>query len=628
MRSILPFATLICLAFRVEGLPADESPGIDFAHQITPLLKQQCGACHTDGAAKGGLSLDTRADLLAAKIATPGKSAGSELLDRVTSTDPEYRMPREGDPLTQAQVTLLRQWIDAGLPWEDGFTFRSDRSRAPLAPRNPELPAAVAGRENPVDRFVDAYFHEQGIPRPGRLDDAAFLRRAHLDLIGLLPTLEELDRFLQDHRSDKRAALVQELLDRDRDYAEHWLTFWNDLLRNDYAGTGYIDGGRKQITGWLYQSLRTNKPYDEFVRELLNPAPDASGFIDGIKWRGRVNSSQTPEIQFSQNMAQIFLGINLKCASCHDSFIDDWKLSDAYNLAAIVSETPLEIHRCDNPTGDMAHAAFLFPELGRIDPQASRAERLQQLAVIATHPANGRLTRTIVNRLWERLFGRGIVHPVDTMDNPPWSPDLLDSLAYYMSEHGYDLKETLALIASSDAYGLESALLTEDPPGEDYQFVGPIARQMTAEQFVDALWTLTATIPQKADANVGDRGEHPIRASLVVSDPLMRSLGRPNREQVVTTRPAGLTTLQALDLSNGPMFAETLVQGARNLKERHPEWTTDQLMDWICRSALSRPPSPEELAIAGELVSSMDNEAGVADLLWSVLVLPEFQLIR
>ena len=159
---------------------------------------------------------------------------------------------------------------------------------------------------------------------------------------------------------------------RDRQYAEHWLTFWNDLLRNDYAGTGYIDEGRRQITGWLYRSLLENKPYDQFVRELISPTPESEGFIKGIKWRGRINSSQTPEVQFAQNVSQVMLGINLKCASCHDSFIDGWKLADAYGMAAIVSEQPLEIHRCDKPTGETAQAGFLFPELGTIDPALSR----------------------------------------------------------------------------------------------------------------------------------------------------------------------------------------------------------------------------------------------------------------
>ena len=176
------------------------------------------------------------------------------------------------------------------------------------------------------------------------------------EMVGLLPTPEELNAFLKDTSTDKRARLVRRLLNEQRGYTEHWLTFWNDLLRNDYAGTGYIDGGRKQISGWLYSSLVANKPYDQFVRELISPMPDAEGFIKGIQWRGNVNASQVIELQFSQNVSQVFFGINMKCASCHDSFIDTWKLDDAYGLAAITAEKPLEIYRCDHPTGKMAAA--------------------------------------------------------------------------------------------------------------------------------------------------------------------------------------------------------------------------------------------------------------------------------
>ena len=171
--------------------------------------------------------------------------------------------------------------------------------------------------------------------------------------------------------------MIDELLANNQAYAEHWLSFWNDLLRNDYQGTGYIDGGRKQISAWLYRALVENKPFDEFVRELIAPSPESEGFIRGIKWRGNVNASQKQEVQFAQNVSQVFLGLNMKCASCHDSFIDRWTLAETYGLAAIYADAPLEMYRCDKPTGKMAEAAWMFPELGQIDPAAPREERLQ-----------------------------------------------------------------------------------------------------------------------------------------------------------------------------------------------------------------------------------------------------------
>src|SRR5262249_5110783 len=152
-------------------------------------------------------------------------------------------------------------------------------------------------------------------------------------------------------------------------------------------------------------------------RELISPTPESEGFIKGIKWRGNVNASQVPELQFAQNVAQVFFGINLKCASCHDSFIDNWKLRDSYGLAAVIADRPLELHRCDKPLGEKAVPRFVFAELGSIDAAQPRAKRLEQLAGLVTHSDNGRFTRTIANRLWQRLMGRGIVHPVDVMAN-------------------------------------------------------------------------------------------------------------------------------------------------------------------------------------------------------------------
>ena len=125
---------------------------------------------------------------------------------------------------------------------------------------------------------------------------------SYLDLVGLLPTEDQLKAFLADASSAKREKLIDTLLANKVGYADHWLTFWNDLLRNDYAGTGYIDGGRKQITKWLYAALIDNMPYDQFVRELVSPSPESEGFINGIKWRGNVNAAQSPELQFAQNV--------------------------------------------------------------------------------------------------------------------------------------------------------------------------------------------------------------------------------------------------------------------------------------------------------------------------------------
>ena len=174
---------------------------------------------------------------------------------------------------------------------------------------------------------------------PTLVSDALFARRVYLDVWGLLPAPEELQAFLADRTPAKREALVATLLADDEKYAEHWISFWNDLLRNEDGVTYFSEtAGRKSITDWLHAALTSNLPYDQFVTKLLNPAApgDPEGFLIGVNWRGETSAAVTPWMQASQNTAQVFLGVNLKCNACHDSFVSKWKLKDAYALAGVL----------------------------------------------------------------------------------------------------------------------------------------------------------------------------------------------------------------------------------------------------------------------------------------------------
>lgn len=630
MRLASFFITLFA-AFSITRADEATKP-VDFAHEVVPILKAHCVKCHSNGTYKGSISFDTRADIVK-KAVVPGKSATSKLIARVTSQDPDERMPPEGKPLDAKQIATLKRWIDEGASWEPGFSFKAKAYVAPIKPRKPTLPP---GDGHPIDRILDKYFADHKVKPPPALDDTAFARRVYLDLIGLLPTPSELNAFLDDTAANKRAALVHRLLNDKRAYTDHWLAFWNDLLRNEYKGTGYIDGGRKQITGWLYKSLLDNKAYDQFVRELINPTPESEGFAKGIRWRGQVNASQIVELQFSQNVGQVFFGANLKCASCHDSFIDHWKLDDAYGLAAVIADQPLPEFRCDKPTGKTAGAKFLFPELGTIDPKQPKVKRLERLAELVTTQNNGRFTRTIANRIWHRLMGHGIVHPVDLMGDKPWSEDLLDYLAEYLVDSAYDLKKLMEHIATSRIYQSGAVPIANEIASDEYVFRGPEVKRLTAEQFVDAVWMLTGTAPPKpvAPASIPPFAESTpperrfVRATLVDCDSLMRSLGRPNREQMVTVRPEQLSTLQALDLANGAELATLLSRGAANLLKANPKATPDELAGQIFVRALGRKPTADELAAARGLIGDKPTANGVADLLWAVVMLPEFQLVR
>lgn len=620
------------IIFLAAGFAFSQEKPLDFVHEVVPILKKHCASCHTNGTYKGSVSFDTRQVLIQSKAVVSGDSKKSELIKRITSNDAAERMPPKGPALGEKEVQILARWIDSKLPWDDTFTFKVETYVAPLKYREVKVPA---GNGHPIDRILDPYLARQKTGTLPLVTDDIFYRRASLDIVGLLPLPEEIESFIASADPQKREKLVESLLNDNRAYTDHWLCFWNDLLRNEYKGTGYIDGGRKQITSWLYNAILTNKPYDQFVRELIKPTPDSEGFIKGIKWRGRVNASQVAELQFSQNISQVFFGVNMKCASCHDSFIDNWKLDDAYALAAIVSDKPLEIYRCDKATGKTAVAGFLWPELGSIDSKLPKDKKLEQLASLVTHPDNGRFSRTMANRIWQKLMGRGIVHPVDMMANKPWNDDLIDYLAGYFKENKYDLKKLIGHITTSRAYQYKAATFAEEPASENYVFNGPMYKRMTAEQFMDAVWLVTGTAPAKADAPLpkdipaasGSAKRNMIRAVLVHSNLLMRTLGRPNREQVVTTRAELLTTLEALDLASGSIFHDLVTRGGRQILAELKDKSKDAIIKNVYLRSLGRNPDASELSGASLLLGEKPDADSLADLLWVIFLLPEFQLI-
>lgn len=800
-------------------LPPAASHQINFTSEIKPILEASCIKCHGRGRARGEFRIDSRETLLkggaTGPAVVPGKSAESLLIELVMGFDPDNQMPKKGSKLTRDQIGVLRAWIDQGLVWDSTVTF-ARAEPANLKSRRPNMPAGGDPKTNPVDLFLQPYYEAHKIQQAKLVDDRTFARRAWLDLVGLLPPQKDLEQFISSKERDKRNLLVKRLLADNQNYAIHWLTFWNDALRNDYRGTGYIDGGRLQITKWLYASLARDLPYNQFVAQLINPKPEAEGFVKGIVWRGAVNASQMPHMQAAQNISQVFMGVNLKCASCHDSFINDWMLSDAYGLAGLYADAPLEMVQCDKPTGERAPLKFIYPQLGKIDPDADKPARLKQLADIICDRNDGRLTRTLVNRLWRQFMGRGLVEPVDDMEKAAWNPDLLDWLAEDFADHGYDVKHVIEQIVTSRAYQMPAVAAGEQSIS-DFVFKGPTVRRLTAEEFRDALTSMVGigypmpiadvdftlanstaesmkSLPvspkwiwnksdaaQKAAAgtvyfrkdftletapndgavvvvcdnsfvlnvngkkvgegndytkpyvfdihsrlkkgqnfisiksvnnlpnNVAPKdgesllgSENPaglilyarvrdgakvydlatdnswrwssqgkdlnqavatpgnwnpaielgpisiapwklstnyvqrmfagihagkVRAALVYADPLQTALGRPNREQVVTTRSTTATTLEALELTNGPELAGLLQKGAEKILSENPAINSRDLATQLYETALGRRPTSKELRLAGELLGEKPQQSGVEDLIWNIAMLPEFQLI-
>ncbi len=605
--------------------------------EVRTILAHNCYSCHSETKTKGDLRLDSKDAIMKGGedgvVVIPNHPDKSEMIRRISlPKGHKEAMPTKGKRLTEREINVLKFWIEKGALWPDGKE-KSIYRVAALEPRMPVLPPASGDLVKPVDRLVNAYFQKNKIAWQNVVNDRIYIRRVYLDIIGLIPSPEKVDAFVADSNPDKREKLAMELLNRNDDYAQHWMSFWNDALRNDYSGTGYITGGRFDITKWLYTSLQVNKPYNWFVKELISPDKQSEGFIKGIKWRGTINSSQRTEMQAAQNVSQVFLGLNLKCASCHDSFISDWKLADSYAFANIFADTLLEINRCDKPTGKIAGTKMLFPELGEISVDASTEKRLRQLADFLVQPKDGRLYRTVVNRIWAQLMGRGIVEPVDMMDNVPWSEDLLDWMASDFVANGYDMKKLIYTIVTSKTYQLPSSSVKEasDIMATDYKFTGMVRRRLTAEQFSDAI--SAAFNPMYADSAVvynllpdGLKSKLPFaRAGFVKNDPFLTSLGRPNRETVSTSRTSQANLLQALELTNGNKFTEALKEGSKQWHAKYP--TSDSLVTGLYRQALGRAPVPKEIAAARKILGAKPSEESIQDLVWAIALIPEFQLI-
>ena len=608
--------------------------------QVRTILAHNCYKCHGADKVKGDLRLDMKDMIFKGgehgPVIVAGNPDESEIVKRISLPEGDKKaMPSKDKRLTKAEIDIIKLWIKKGAPWPVTSARDVLFRVAQLQPRNPPLPPASQGFTNPVDIWVNEYFKKNKTVWPKPVDDKTYIRRVFLDIVGLLPAPSEVTTFAQDTRPDKRAILVRQLLNRNDDYAQHWLTFWNDALRNDYTGTGYITGGRFNISEWLYKSLQSDKPYNLFVQELLNPTQKSKGFIEGIKWRGVINASQKTEMQAAQNVSQVFLGLNLKCASCHNSFVSNWKLSDAYAFATIFADSALEINRCDKPTGKYTRPAVLWPELGSIDSAAKTEVKRKQLSENLTKPENGRLYRTLVNRIWAQMMGRGIVEPVDVMDNEPWSQDLLDWMAFNFVENKCDIKELIYLIASSKTYQLPSVAI-KDPnkiTAQDFRFAGMLRKRMTAEQFSDAVSSVVE--PVFPDSLMGynpykKAGKETIkplftRASLVINNPFLLALGRPSRETVITSRESQANLLQALELTKGERLNDALKKGAEKWLKQYQQ--PDIIINELYSKALNRQPGAKELEAAKKALGTSPGIDEVQDLFWAVVLLPEFQII-
>lgn len=496
----------------------------------------------------------------------------------------------------------------------------------------PTPPRVAAAANNPIDQFIAASWKQAKLPQasqsPSLCSDEVFLRRVYLDVIGVIPTGDEVQSFVYDRAKDKRARLIEQLLGRKADYAAHWTPFWEDALGRG-GETGGIKG-RGNYRDWAFKNFEADTPFDEMVAGLIDPALPIPGKASYI-----VNGSHQETTQTAANIAQVFMGTGMKCASCHNHFLNtEWPQKRFTAYASMFSPADLEIIRCESKTGKFAPARFAFdvPDAPTDAPTAEPA-RYARLAQLLTDPSNPRFAKSIVNRLWKRYLGLGLFEPADDFrsDTPASHPELLDWLAAEFMRHDYSIKYLTRLILNSRTYQLRYDPKLEDhfdiaKPGAPRFYRSPSLRRLSAEQFIDSVRV------------AGEGKMPPARAYLDSnSTALTRALGKPAaRIEVSTARPDDVAVVQALELLNGSQL-HGQIYSAKLVAELSKEKNLAPLVDRLYRSVLSREPSAGELSLATKyLQRTREAEAAapegfrqaVGDLMWALVVSPEFQYVR
>ncbi|WP_020469079.1 DUF1549 and DUF1553 domain-containing protein [Zavarzinella formosa] len=493
-----------------------------------------------------------------------------------------------------------------------------------------------------IDRHVAAQWKQLGIRPSPPTTDGEFIRRVSLDICGTLPTPDEVKDYVADTRPDKRARLIDWLLDRP-EYASYFALKWADILRNRGRGYGTSQqrAGTALFAGWIRDSIADNMPYDRFVTEILT-AVGSQEKNPATVWYRTVRA--TPE--YVESTAQAFLGIRIQCAQCHHHPAERWSQADYYQLAAVFARVGRRGGFADAevPTSETIYLAdegeVIHPRTGQAmqprppggpdfklnrhdDPRRSFARWM-------TAADNPYFARTMANRLWGHFFGRGIIHPIDDArsTNPPSNPELLDVLTRDFVAGNYDVKRLIRTICNSSVYALSSASNASNQ--DDHQsFARYYPRRLSAEVLLDAM-SQTLQSPTKFRSVSGDfpRGTRAIDLpDEAVPSHFLDVFGRPLRNSACECERVDAPALgQTLALVGSPEIQEKLTaEKGLVAKLANNKQLPEENIREIFMGVFARPPRPRELALAQSFLESQkDRKEAYASLLWSLLATNEF----
>jgi hypothetical protein len=532
------------------------------------------------------------------------------------------------------QVQLFQQPGDVAVMVRYQAKVGVFRATIPLGAPVEKLPVA----KNFVDELVFAKLKSIGMPPSALCDDTSFIRRTALDIAGRLPTADEAAKFLADKDPGKRDKWIDQLLDSP-EYAEYFASKWSALLRNKRSD-GTHRRGTYGFYNWIRDSLYANKPYDQFVREILAAAGDMA-HTPPVAWYRQVRETTTQ----LEDTAQLFLGQRLQCAQCHHHPFEKWSQEDYYRFGAFFSQVGRK--SSGQPGEDLIFVKRTPPSATNkktkqsVKPAGLGAPPLElsadddarlALAAWMTSRDNRFFARSLVNRYWKHFLNRGLVDPEDDMreTNPPTNPELLDALAKHFGESGYDLKNLVRTITRSQAYQLSS------PPNQhnaiDKQnFSRYYPRRLTAEALLDAINVVTKSQNKFEGLPRGARAMQLPDNSFNTSSYFLSVFGRPDSStSCECERSQDASLAQSLHLLNSKDVQDKITddKGTAALLAADAKTSDNEKLRQLYMAALSREPNEKELAVAREHLGKAKDDKGkrhaYEDLVWALINTKEF----
>lgn len=483
---------------------------------------------------------------------------------------------------------------------------------------------------NFIDELIHAKFKKLRITQADRSSDEVFVRRVYLDVLGVLPTVAETRGFLADEALDKRGKLIDVLLERP-ELAEVWAMKWAEVLRVRSTNT-LEPKGMHRYNDWLRLAIQENKPMNELARDLLS----AEGGNFSSPQSNFYLVEQTPTLM-AENVAQVFMGIRMQCAQCHNHPFERWTMDDYYSFSAFFSQVgrkassdPRETIVYDSRSGEQKNlrdGQVMQPKfLGGATPDLKGRDRRVVLAEWLTSEENPWFAKNLANRIWEHFMGKGIVHPTDDVrvTNPPSNPQLLEVLGERLASYDYDMRQLIRDICNSNTYQA-STHPAEDAKQDTRNFAYALVRRLPSEVLLDAISQVTDTKVKFRSLPLG------ARAIQVADGPsgnyFLDVFGRPTRLSASTEERRNEPTLaQVLHLINGTTFTDAMGKAGNRLNTQlRAEATNESIFEDLYLAAFSRAPSSEESQkLAQYVAESEDRKAALEDVYWSVLNSKEF----